>query len=825
MLNKLKERQFYFFTFFITFTTRMLKIGGSYPIRVALDDIGMLSGAAYFAGYDWSEVVSTTKYYGIGWYSLFAPVLRFVDSPTAIWLILIVANIAAVAIASVFSHYIGIKYLEMPNNLKTSLIAVVSTLAVMPDVSMSQESVLYCLTWIIAYLLIKSIQEKKSEVKRCLYILFMVLFCIYAYLIHTRAVVFLLAIPLALVMIQLIQKKINKKWLIYYAVSAVIMYFLADNLKAQIIDIIWGNSTSIMNAELPISSSLSQVFSLKGIRVVFDCVIGNLFTASMKLYGIPCIIIAFMLVYFINIFKKNEAALSTNNGVLLLFSGICFLIGVAGVAVIWGQGAIINYWTDEVNLSYKGFAYFRYYATFLGPAIFAALAVCCKEDGIRTQTRFCVVGIQGFIIIYWLTVVLEKISRSEYAKNAFNDYARGSFFKGDALNCVLSIEVTLLVLCIILFAKKYNKLGLIGAIIFNVLILSSGSSEREIFTKPQLNENADGGYYLVRQMEEDGIEFGDIYSTNTRRSYFLQFYLKEKPIRIGVPDTGAKNLVFSPFYLREAEELDGLPADYKCIIVDKNEYVWTNDQEIYDYILDVVTHDIDAVNASREINTNMFYFSGIGVDESGCVMYGPYITLNPGSYEVMFQLSPGEEGVSDVGGVLDVVCDYGETLICSAGWDGSSQFVTLNFQLEELTDNVEFRYLKDSGYDAVPTKVVLSNLWEGEISKTQFEYEEMESEEAGYVMSGPYIDLEPGTYEVIFFMNSLMEEKGKWGTLEVSGEKGENIICSQNWDGNSGVVTLNFQLDKKTEDIEFRYFKNAGNDTLPIKVVLHNLDN
>ena len=74
-------------------------------------------------------------------------------------------------------------------------------------------------------------------------------------------------------------------------------------------------------------------------------------------------------------------------------------------------------------------------------------------------------------------------------------------------------------------------------------------------------------------------------------------------------------------------------------------------------------------------------------------------------------------------------------------------------------------------------------------------------------------------------MNSLMEEKGKWGTLEVSGEKGENIICSQNWDGNSGVVTLNFQLDKKTEDIEFRYFKNAGNDTLPIKVVLHNLDN
>ena len=121
MLNKLKEKQFYFFTFFITFITRMLKIGGSYPIRVALDDIGMLSGAAYFAGYDWSEVVSTTKYYGIGWYSLFAPVLRFVDSPTAIWLILIVANIAAVAIASAFSHYIGIKYLEMPNTFKTTL--------------------------------------------------------------------------------------------------------------------------------------------------------------------------------------------------------------------------------------------------------------------------------------------------------------------------------------------------------------------------------------------------------------------------------------------------------------------------------------------------------------------------------------------------------------------------------------------------------------------------------------------------------------------------------------------------------------------------------
>ena len=793
-------------------------------MRVALDDIGMLSGAAYFAGYDWSEVVSTTKYYGVGWYALFAPVLRFVDSPTTIWLILIIANLIIVAVAAVFSQYIGIKYLEMPDNMITSLIAVVSTLTVIPGTSMSQEGALYFLTWIIAYLLIKSMQEKESERTRCLFIFFTVLFCIYAYLIHTRAVVFLLAIPIALIMVQLVQKKINKKWFLYYAVFAIIIYLFGDYLKVQIIDIIWGNNTSIMNAELPISSSLSQIFSLRGIRVVIDCVIGNLFTSSMKLYGIPCIVIALMLVYFFNIFEKGEVNFSANSGILLFFSGICFLIGVAGVAIIWGQGTIINYWTNEVNLSYKGFSYFRYYATFFGPAVFAALAVCYREDGTRTQIRSWALGLQGFIIIYWLVIVLEKISKSEYTKNSFNEFFKGSYFKGDALNCVFSIEVTLLIFCVLLFSKKYGKLGIIGAIIFYAVILSSGSSEREIFTKPQLNVNADGGYYLIRQMEDDGIVFGDIYSTNTRRSYFLQYYLKEKPIRLGVPDKSAQDLVFSPFYLRDEDELYGLPDDYKCIKVDGNEYVWTSDPELYDYILDVVMHDIDAMNLSRELSKNTFHFIELGTDESGCVMYGPYLTLNPGSYEVMFQMGPGEEGGNGIGGVLDVVCDYGETVICSTEWDGSTQFVTLNFQLEELTSNIEFRYLKAAGDDSVPVKVILSNVWEEEISRKQFVYKEIECEENGYVMYGPYIGLEPGAYEVTFFMNDLMEEKGKWGTLEVSSEKGNNVICSQSWDGDSKAVTLNFQLDKKTEDIEFRYFKYAGTDTLPIKVLLHNLD-
>lgn len=117
-------------------------------------------------------------------------------------------------------------------------------------------------------------------------------------------------------------------------------------------------------------------------------------------------------------------------------------------------------------------------------------------------------------------------------------------------------------------------------------------------------------------------------------------------------------------------------------------------------------------------------------------------------------------------------------------------------------------------------KIHLNDL-QGEISKNQFAYNEIGTEESGYAMYGPYIRLEKGAYEVVFQMNSSEDAQGDLGRLEVASDSGNNIIGAVNWDGVSQFVKIPFGLEDTTCEIEFRYFKFEGNDTIPVRVILN----
>lgn len=588
MKEKLKETRWYICTFVITFLARMLRIRGTYGMRVATDDIGMLSGAAYLAGYDWSSVVSTTKYYGQGWYSLFAPVLRIIENPATIWAVIVIVNICIVALACVFIQYIGKKYLRMENNFVTSLISIFVSMAVVPSNTLSQEPILFCLTIVISYLLLKCVEEENSLFRSFIFMILAVVFCTYAYLIHTRAVVFFVAIPIAMIASAL---KRRKKYisLSLYAVVALIFYFMANVLKKNIIHFIWGMGNTIMNAELPISiSTFQDIFSLKGIRVIFDCFVSNFFTACMRLYGIPCMIVLLVIMTLIHIFKKSEIKNSIvgNRRVLLVFSFACFFIGMAGVAVMWGRGAISTYWTDEANVYYKGFCYFRYYATFAGPALFVTLAERFENEKYSKKFSLSTLGICGGVVLYYLLIILRRISKSEYVNRTILQYTAYVDEGLDILNHVLSIGIVLIVIALILCAGRYSKYGLVLAIIINAVIPFS-IIDGGLISKPIMGTIGDAGYNLVRNMEKEGIEIPDLYCADERWACFYQFFLKEKRIIVGCPTEERRAMIFHSNSLREDERLEGLPESYECIILDDNECVWVSDKELYDYILNM----------------------------------------------------------------------------------------------------------------------------------------------------------------------------------------------------------------------------------------------
>lgn len=579
-MNKLLQKKYYFITFLLSLLYRMIQIAGVYQVRLIQDDMGILGAPAYFAGYDWSEVVSTTRYYGIAYYMFFAPVLRLVDDPTMIWHIIISTNIVLISVTCTFVFHIGVKYLAMQNNFMTAAFSVISSFAIVSFQTMSQEPILFVLTWLIAYLFIKLI----SSNKKTLYTFLLLGVSLYAYLVHTRAVVFVVAIVGTLFLYIIKNRELTQKVrkIFFILLAAFVTVLIASLIKDFIIQLIWKTSEPISNSEIPLNSSVLSILSLKGILVFFDMFISNMVTASNRLFGINVIALVFaVLLLFCSWDVIEEKFNIRENKILIfLFSFICFFVGICGVSVIWGKNVVSTYLTNETVYNYKGFGYYRYYATFLGPAIFVSLNECIRNEKYRNFVKIPVLSIQAFIYIYFFGAVVRRIEKSEYVNMARLEYVAFSGNGFDMLNYWLSALLAfgvLVALFVFMSQSAYSKFVAVQCLLIAVLPYLR-NLENGIFTQPQLNSTADAGYELFLELESKDCVPENIYCDTAGRSYKYQFHLKKYPLKIGYPDGECTAIIFTG----NDERNENIDENYICFKLDNNEYMWTNSSSVYD---------------------------------------------------------------------------------------------------------------------------------------------------------------------------------------------------------------------------------------------------
>ncbi|MBQ8189504.1 MAG: hypothetical protein IJZ44_06965 [Lachnospiraceae bacterium] len=697
MINGFNKIKWYLFTFVVTFLYRMLMTAGEYDMRCASDDMGMLAAPAWLAGYDWSEVIANTKYYGVAYSIFFTPLFKYIENPIVIWQCIVYLNLIIVAIGSVYGQYLGVKYLKLPNNIVTALIAIVSSLCIIPSAVISQESALYFVTWIIAGGFIKCVKEDISIWERIISSIIVVLFSIYGYLIHTRSIVFFVAIFATVIIYTLIYKKKIKNT-VCFSLVLLIGYVLADRMKDVIANFFWTGQEVLMNTELPVSTAtFTKIFSAEGIRVVFDACVSNLFCASTRTYGISTIVLVFLLIVVWNVFAQKKYQISMERSVMLLFSGICFLMGIVGVAVIWGKGVVGTYFTEEVNVYYKGFSYYRYYASFLGPAIFVTLSEVFERGAWKKKEMIAAWSVNSGIIIYWLAFILDKLKNSEYVNRGFVHYVEYEYTGIDFLNLGISILTSVLVISIVLLGKRFAAWGLVAAVVFAIVPFMSNIWSGTIIPKVEMPDAIDASYYLINDIDESGQVLDNIYCPNVRQSYYCQYVMKDKTIHVGYPSESESALIFTKDSIKPQE----LSADYKCIVLDAGEYVWVADEKLYEYIKKWVWQDY-----LQEHLQDKMHISKLASDEQGFAMYGPYIDLDAGAYQVVVHMSDISD-IKNSKGYFDVVSEAGENIIYKCEYIGAEKDVSITFELEEMTENIEIRYYKYQGNDIVPVSILI----------------------------------------------------------------------------------------------------------------------
>lgn len=229
----------------------------SMTLATGNDDIGTIASAAFFAGLDWSSVISQTLYYGWGYAMLMAPAFMLTDNVYVI--IQIMLGYQAVLFAA--SIVIAYNILHLLWKIEDKKFCVLSALAsncfffalVNTNILYNETAIIF-LTWLIFYILLK-IQIGMAEQKKVWgWTTGLVLCMSYGLTIHTRFIFVWGALFVLLLVYGLLKKQfLGTPWVM---ISGLIVgYVISDKLNGWMQDALWKANEQ----EGPLTNSMESV--------------------------------------------------------------------------------------------------------------------------------------------------------------------------------------------------------------------------------------------------------------------------------------------------------------------------------------------------------------------------------------------------------------------------------------------------------------------------------------------------------------------------------------------------------------------------------------
>lgn len=106
----LVKRRYVFFSIVLSFMLYLLRLVQNNNIDITMDEFGTLANASYYAGLDWSNVLSTTRYYGAGFYWIYSIFFRIFENPYVIVILIYVINSLLVSLTAGLIYTIMVRW-------------------------------------------------------------------------------------------------------------------------------------------------------------------------------------------------------------------------------------------------------------------------------------------------------------------------------------------------------------------------------------------------------------------------------------------------------------------------------------------------------------------------------------------------------------------------------------------------------------------------------------------------------------------------------------------------------------------------------------------
>lgn len=409
--NKLTDRQCMVLIFIGCFFAHLIinpfiRTTCSLPTETA-----SFSLAEYIAGHDWSELISNTDYYGVGFYALFFPLIKLITDRYLLHQAVLALVCAVECIPPLLCYKMMRRDFKIDSMKYCALSAIaVSFMDVVYTSAAINEHPLKVIIWLVIFLIF-SIMNTDSKKRKAVYTLLLSLLMLYSLTMHARAVLIILVVGFTVVVYYIIYRK----WIVNLPVFALLLipgYFITKKCLRMAVSLLWNtsNGNSLRNSDgtiLRIFGLTRELFGQDGIKGFLNTIFAQFFAANVYTVGLFFTFFVITIVVVIRAIKyrKNEEISERTNKILII-AVICMCAVLATVfanAIYTLKAAKILIAKQE---GAKFYFFLRYFFFYLTPMFMALMVFIYHEYDIVRKWIFAVGAAFVFTIMYIFTFIL-----------------------------------------------------------------------------------------------------------------------------------------------------------------------------------------------------------------------------------------------------------------------------------------------------------------------------------------------------------------------------------------------------------------------------------
>lgn len=411
--------------------------------NTAVDEMGTLANAALLSGRNWGTGILSNGgfYYRYGMALVWCIPFFLLKKGVQIYKAVSLINALLMSVTPVISYYIVRRYLKIQKERSAALLAAASTMissVMFQAIYLRGDVMLIVMNW-VCILLILNTMYADTKKRKCQYTVLLSFAAVYAYASHSRGIVTVIAVTIAVVFLLLFKKEKDYRIPLLPFFASIVPFLISDKILARFFKYtIWGTGAAHATG-IPIQS-IRLLFTIKGIKSYIIMATGWLMNSFAPTLGLVCVGLIACVLVFCGIFRRSKINITPAERMLAVFGGLSYVGSFVLGTVFFLKNVKKNLY-GSARIRIDRIVYDRYVCCAFGILCLLGLYVLIwRKDLFGIRSKIVSVLFYSIIFAAFAKITAPRLNNQSYVRKYMG--MLGTFVKTDAKKLMFSGQVS-----------------------------------------------------------------------------------------------------------------------------------------------------------------------------------------------------------------------------------------------------------------------------------------------------------------------------------------------------------------------------------------------